>query len=368
MFLPKLFSKRSDGGLQSWQIEVEGNKFRTISGMVDGAMVTSEWTQCAGKNIGRANETTPEQQAAAEAQSKWQKKYDSGYRETAEALETVDLFEPMLANKYKDLVKRKKLAFPVYCQPKLDGVRCIGRPSGLWTRKGKPHTNLEHIRMELAPVFAKHPTLVIDGEAYCDKLNDDFNAIISLVRQMNPTPEERADAAAHIKYHIYDCYFADAPALPFSERMAKLGGILANSHDLGNLVLVETHKSETQEQLDEYYAKWLEAGYEGQMLRTDTPYEINKRTWALVKRKEFVDEEFELAAVEEGKGNRSGMAGKVLLTTGDRAGIRGGTKFMTEIWEKRNAMVGKYVTVRYQGKTPDGKLRFPVLVAVRDYE
>ena len=42
-------------------------------------MNTAKPTICKGKNIGRSNETSPEQQAEAEAQAKWDKKRKDGY-------------------------------------------------------------------------------------------------------------------------------------------------------------------------------------------------------------------------------------------------------------------------------------------------
>ena len=71
------------------------------------------------------------------------------------------------------------------------------------------------------------------------------------------------------------------------------------------LVIVETTEVNSREHLDELYADYVEVGYEGQMIRLDAPYE-NKRSPKLLKRKEFVDEEYEILGYEEGKGNRAG--------------------------------------------------------------
>ena len=54
-----------------------------------------------------------------------------------------------------------------------------------------------------------------------------------------------------------------------------------------------------KEHLDDYYGKYLDDGFEGQMVRvTDSPYQ-NKRSKNLLKRKEFIDEEFEVIDIEE---------------------------------------------------------------------
>ena len=77
MKLDKLFSRAVNGKTLEYTIEVKENKFRTISGYTDGVKTTSEWTICQGKNIGKKNETTPEQQALAEAQAMYRKKIET---------------------------------------------------------------------------------------------------------------------------------------------------------------------------------------------------------------------------------------------------------------------------------------------------
>ena len=59
--------------------------------------------------------------------------------------------------------------------------------------------------------------------------------------------------------------------------------------------------------IDKMYGEYTEAGYEGQMVRQNTAYEC-KRSKNLLKRKEFITEEFEVVNVEEGNGNWSGYA------------------------------------------------------------
>lgn len=362
MNMKRLYSRRSDGGLQTWDLEVKGDSYRVSSGKLDGKQHTNDWTKCVGKNLGRANATTPAEQATAEAAALWDKKYSEGYRESEAALATVTLFEPMLAKNYKDCVD--DISFPVYTQPKLDGIRCIARSTGLFTRKGKPHLNLRHVEQDLAAVFKAHPTLVIDGEGYADKLAQDFNQIVHLIKQQKPTAQDRADSAAMIKYHVYDCYFTDHPEYTFACRQQLIQEILEK---VRSVQLVDTFRALDQRALDCRYAHYLTSGYEGQMIRTDTPYEC-KRTKALLKRKEFIDAEFTIADVMEGIGNRAGGAGAILLSNGCKAGIRGNAAYFTKLLQERTAVIGKQATVRYQGVTPDGMLRFPVMVAIRDYE
>ena len=57
-----IFKYDSAGRLRFWRQEIEGNRYRTISGVVGGADVVSGWTTCTGKQ-GRTD--------AQQASSRW---------------------------------------------------------------------------------------------------------------------------------------------------------------------------------------------------------------------------------------------------------------------------------------------------------
>ena len=86
MKLQTLYSRRGDEGIQEWTIEIEKNKYRTISGTQDGEKVVAKWTECQGKNIGRSNETTPEKQAELEAKMQSYTDADEKFYLTANSL------------------------------------------------------------------------------------------------------------------------------------------------------------------------------------------------------------------------------------------------------------------------------------------
>lgn len=364
MKLPKLFHKRDTGALQEWVIEVDGSKIRTISGMVDGKLVTSNWSTCEGKNIGRANETTPEAQALSEAQSKWQRRIDKGYKEDPAKIGQGMYFEPMLAKKFDDY--KDELEYPVYCQPKLDGIRAVCTKDGVFSRNGKPLVTLNFIYESLKPLFKKYPNLTVDGEGYADKFANDFNKIVSLIKKSKPTPEDIAEAKEHIKYHVYDCSLDDDKI--FSERSKFIRSEL-DGNDL--VSLVATHKVDTRVQLDELYGKFLEAGYEGQMIRIDAKYD-NKRSVSLLKRKEFQDAEYKILSVEEGEGNREGTVGYMTFETAAgrpfKSNVKGNFDYLRELLKNKTRLPGKYATIKYFNVSKDDVPRFPFVVAIRDYE
>lgn len=355
-----LYKTTTVGKVQQWQVEVDGNKFRTISGQKDGKLVTSNWTVCTGKNIGKANETSPEEQAQAEALALYTKKLGKDYYDNLSDITSAKIFIPMLAKNWEDY--KDKIVYPVYSQPKLDGVRCNVFPDKMLSRNGKPFVSVPHILDSLEDVLKIHP--ILDGELYCDKYSSDFNAIISAVRQTKPTLED-LEIAKEIKYHIYDLPCVSGT---FSERLAALETLTLPD----TCVKVETTLVYNEQELMELYDKYLEAGYEGQIIRLDEPYE-NKRSKSLLKHKTFIDSEFEILGFNEGKGNRAGMAitatclyeGKEFYPT-----LKGGVDFYTEVWNNQERYLGKTATVKYFGLTPAGVPRFPNVVVIGrdDYE
>ena len=394
-----LYKRTTAGKIQEWTIEVEDNRFRTISGQLDGKKITNNWTVCYPKNVGKANATTPEEQAQNEASAKHQKKVESGYRHSISNIDKKKFYSPMLAQDFKNKNRNKEVMvkideYPVsaavFSQPKLDGIRCIAMREGLFTRTGKPITAVPHIHEALEPLFEKYPNAVLDGELYNHAYKDNFNKIIHLVRKQNLTEEHLAESKKMIQYHIYDAPvigkdnpFRKGGAYTekdlFSDRTSVLDAQFANLgidgrslHGEPNpLVIVETTEIHGREQLDRCYEDYIEAGYEGQMIRLDGPYE-NKRSPKLLKRKEFIDEEYTILGVVEGEGNRTGTVGSMMFETKEgkqfQSSVKGTFEYVKSLLENKNELINKEATIKYFNLTPDGVPRFPYVIAIRDYE
>jgi DNA ligase-1 len=365
MKLNKLYKRRSDGGVQEWEIEVSSGRFRVTSGIKDGSLVTSEWTICEGKNLGRSNETTPIAQAQAEAQAKWQKQYDKGYREEVGEVDNLTQFKPMLAKIWGDY--KEKTSFPVYSQRKYNGMRSVSRADGMWSRGGKPISAAPHIFEVLKPLFDKYPGLVIDGELYNHELCDLLNQLLSLVKKQKPSSSELTESKKIVRYYVYDA--AGLPGLNEDAGFGKRHEVLSKIiNDLGSeyIVFVDTEKVISEKQLDALYKQYLAEGYEGQMVRLDAPYQ-NKRTSDLLKRKEFQDAEFPIVQIVEGIGNRSGMAGAVECRLPDgqtfRANIKGDRAFLRDLLRDKLDYTGKSATVKFFDYTEYGIPYFPVVTA-----
>ncbi len=354
---------------------------------MDGKKIQNKWTTCKPKNVGRANATTGEEQAIKEAIAKHDKKLESGYHLNVENIENKRFYEPMLAQDFKNKNRKKEVegeldesgvGATVFSQPKLDGIRCIATKDGLFTRSGKPIEAVPHISEALKGFFKAYPNSILDGELYSHAYKDDFNKIIHLVRKQNLTDEHLAESKKMIQYYIYD-----APRIAKLEESASFGDRYAaliyalGSTDTGysniwdSLVLVQTDEIQSLEELDEYYGDYIEEGFEGQMIRIDAPYE-NKRSKYLLKRKDFVDEEYTILGYEEGKGNRAGTIKHFKFENKEgkefNSNVKGTFEYLTELLEKAEDLIGKQATVKYFNLTPDGVPRFPYVIAIRDYE
>jgi len=366
----KLYKASKSGKTVLLYYEIDGAKYRSVHGYLDGKMVTDEWTTASAKNVGKSNEVSADKQAVIEVGAKMLKKMKEGYTEDQSKLnEAKPLISPMLAkvwDKYK-----AKVEFPVYSQPKLDGIRMETEAKGFFSREGNPFSTVNHLQKEVEQFMKFVPEGgKIDGELYNEELYDDFNKIVSLVKRGNATPEELKEAERLVQYHIYDI---DIPGYTFEQRH-KLIAIAFGTKTFKYLKMVDTTLVQTEEELDQLSENYLKRGYEGQMIRN--PYSLyeggKSRSKNLLKRKPFMDEEFVIVGINEGEGNRSGMAGALVVQVSEgitsKTGIKGGVEFYKRLWKERSSLIGKKATVRFQNYTPDGSLRIPVTVAIRDYE
>lgn len=361
---PVLYKKTSTGKIQSWEVWVEGATMFSLSGQVGGAQTPSEDTIKEGKNVGKANETTPEEQAVLEAKARWTGKLKKGYVEKlvdAKDGKVNDIIEggylPMLAKEYKDT------EFPFAVQPKLDGIRCPVTETSTWTRTRKPIRSVPHINHALHQLKNAHDQL--DGELYNHAFHNDFEKITHIVNQKKDVDPEHT----LVEYHIYDM----PSDKPFIERNKDLKELFKKIPKKSPLKLVETIIVHDELELNDALERFLAEGYEGAMARPlNGAYEY-KRSGNLMKLKKFEDAEFEIIGVEEGRGKLQGHVGAFICKTKDgtefKAKMAGEIIHLKRHFENQEKLIGKKLTVKFQGLTGKNKVpRFPVGKAIRDYE
>jgi ATP-dependent DNA ligase len=371
---PTLYKKTNTDAIQYWKISVDNMPQKDGSYLIVteyGQKDTDKPQQTidvvkTGKNIGKKNETTTQEQAYLEAQYKWEKQKKKGYCETvtqASAGEVDSIIEggilPMLAHTYDK--QGHKIVYPCYAQPKLDGHRCIAIAKDgkheLWTRTRKKITSVPHITEELDRKYPK-ANWILDGELYNHKFKNDFEHISHLVRQEEPDPNHK-----DVEYHIYDL----VSTCGFDQRY-----MILEKHikDLTYCVLVRTFLVKAQSEIKGYFNTFVCGGFEGIMLRNIAGGYENKRSYNLQKVKEFNDAEFKVIDIKEGKGKLRGHVGafKCVQDDGTEFDVKmsGDTDKLKDYFNDKKLWKDKMLTVQFQGRSKYGIPRFPVGLRFRE--
>lgn len=370
-----IYKRTRTGAVQIWYGELEGNKYRTVSGQETGKKTVSEWTIVQGKNIGKSNETTPEQQAANDLDSMYKKRLEREYHRDKANIDVERYIKVMKACKwYEDFKKRPKPGVKIALQPKLDGMRCIANTEGFKSQDGKIIPGAAFLNEAMKVVFADNPSDAPDGELYNHDYCDDFEGLMSLLKKETRTPAEDEEIKTKVQFHIYD--IASHPG-DYEERYEYLETVimpkLAQFGDMFQLTYTEFHTPNTVEERDELVEEFnttcLETHYEGSMVRICSAKYENKRSNYLFKVKKFQDDEFVITDVMEGKGNWAGHAKaiRVKLPNGNicKATVKGDMPYCKDLWNRREEMIGKVATVNYLRYSKKGMLNLPVFKSIR---
>jgi len=363
--LPLLYSRTGTGAINEWLCWVHDASVVVQWGQQGGAQQQSQFA-CTPKNVGRANETTAQQQAILEAIAKWKKQVKKKYFLTVAETEKINL-KPMLAKEFK---KRKKpVPYPVSVQPKFDGVRCLAYLRGdevvLQSRGGDPYP-VKHIAeqvRELLHFLAQQgypQDLVLDGELYVHGLS--LQNIISLAKRAQ-------EDSVQLVYCIYDVTKLSSQEEPWSSRrvmLAALGSMILPP----SLSVTQTDQAYDEAAVRYYHDEFVKLGYEGAIIRLDEGlYRFGYRSSELLKWKEFMEEEFLIVGWTTGKGK---FAQVPIFTCTTKQGKefeatpKGTEAERLAMLHKADALVGKKLTVRFLQWTDDGKPQHPVGVAIRE--
>ena len=346
----------------SWEGWTEGAVvFSSSVTKLGGSWVTTQYT-ATGKNVGRSNETTPEEQAVLENVSKSKRKIDKGYVKTkkaavAPATNALGLKKPMLATSL-DKVKPESIEWDTaFVQPKLDGHRALFVDGVLYSRSGKV-INLPHIVDAINASGCQH--LHLDGELYLH--GKTLQELGSLIKKLTPESEQ-------VEYHIYDVVDENAS---FSERTSEFWTIAEFDP---KIVVNPTYDVFDMEEVTDLHKDWREAGYEGTMLRFGTDgYGTDKRSRKLLKVKEFHDAEFKVVGYEEGKpyirGDEVFQVPVWICETEDGAKFNvtaNGTMQQKDAqWIERDLLVGDMLTVKFHNMSKDNIPQLPIALQWRD--
>jgi hypothetical protein len=278
----------------------------------------------------------------------------------------------MLAYEYNS---KKIKEWPVAVMPKLDGVRGIatriqtnqGPDVAMTSRNNKPYVYMRKVKRELVQIFNHLPKgTKTDGEGYNPDI--DFQKLISVARKSKNIDKDDDI----LKYYMFD--LIPTSRLPFVERHKMLTEAF-NKCMCTVLEIVPYKLAYNHDDVKKAHDEYVAAGYEGVIVRVLNSEYIGRRSNHLLKYKEFYDAEFPIIGFKEGEGNQKGC---VIFQCGvkdthgqDRSFDvvpKGTLEVKRDMFNNGNTYLGKKLTVRYQELTNDGLPRFPIGIAVRDYE
>jgi len=360
----ELYKKDSKGKIRYLIIDTEDNKVTQKSGIVGGAEVQND-SYCEGKNIGRANETSPVQQARLVAKAKYDKKLKEGYFKTKAEAENNEVILPMLAKVYgKESNKIEWVEGNVYVQPKYDGMRCLAIMKNgeitFMSRSGNEIITMDHIKAELMPLYTEG--VILDGELYAHGL--------SFQENMRLCKKYRKGQTEQVKYVTYDT----VQDLPFALRFDTLTELGLDS--LTHTQISPTFLVDDEEEVMRHHSEFLDLGFEGTMVRVNTEegYKCNGRSSNLLKLKEFFDLALPLMGVEPsekvpGHGKPyfywPGATGHILGNDIMGCGLALDHRMREDILKNQDKYIGKTCELRFFEYSDTGVPRFPVMHGFR---
>lgn len=292
--------------------------------------------------------------------------------------------KPLLASPVKD----EQIRYPVIASPKLDGIRCLKIKGQMVSRMFKPIQN-EYIRKDLK----KYVPEGADGEIMSGSTFQECSGNVM-----------RRDGEPVYTYYWFDWVFRGKLDEPYNMRIARMmewrekhPEYFQGAHP--KVRIVPTQWVMNEESLARYEARCLEDGYEGVMIRSpEGHYKCGRSRVSdhiLLKIKRFADSEGIVTGFVEmmhneneaeqdafGRTKRStskdgkvpaGTLGKLLVTDdkfpdhlielGTGQGLT--HELRQEIWDHRDAYLGRLAKYKYQEQGMKDKPRFPIFLGFR---
>lgn len=286
--------------------------------------------------------------------------------------------KPMLCHRYSSngviTSHGKSIRFPIYVQPKLNGIRAVYFSE---TKNWQSHSRLtkevcfwdrhilSHITCQLENLFSV--PVILDGEMYRHGWPlQRINGAVSVKRQST------SKDTTEVNFHVFDI-IAD---VPFSQRVEGL-------RELSTVYpfVVPTFFIDSESSANYYYSLWKRQGYEGLIYRQPKqPYGFEERCgnqenrWDYsIKRKDRSSSEFEIIGVTQGmsvhKEPQLWVGALRLVTSNGKvfyagSGLTEDQKF--KYWQ--HPPIGMIASIAYEMYSPDGIPLQPTVEQVHEDE
>lgn len=388
-----LYSLDSKGKVREWKAFtdlLEDDKgYLTITiehGQQGGKKQLKERKVKAGKNKGKANETTIVEQTYLEIGYLYQKQFDQGYVDDITKYKVPK--RPMLAYKYKEkchkivwVADKTRKEVLQYASKKLNGIRCFifikdGVVTLFESRTGKAFKFFKHISDDIQKNY-KFQNEILDGELFHPDIP--FEIICSLINsdeyvEVTDPDTGKVWSTNDVRFYCYDKVNEDLEEQTFYERF-----ILSNWHssESTTIHLVESIPVYSETEMIDLAKKWIDEGFEGLMLRAGNGlYEFGKRSVNLLKYKVMEQEEFKIILLYLAENDEN----KIMATLSNHhnkeepynkfdCALKGNKDLNLEYYKNKNEYEHKaWMTVDYQVLSAYKVPLFPVGVIIRKGE
>ena len=367
-----------NGKTRKWQIGFDSStcSMHIVHGLSTSLKVDTRKVTAKAKR-------TDQEQGLQECKNRYKKCLRKGYSSSEsnkqeDTSPKVKDFKPQLANKYKPGNRSNVKGFPVFAQPKLDGIRCYVRMEGSKIiARSRTHIEfpwLSHIKQDCEKIIkAINKSVVLDGELYIHK--EPFQSLSSIIRKKN----EEHERSKEVMYNIFDISIPGENVS--SEIRNKIITECCEKLEIPSVSVVKGCQISSEAGLETYHDNCVFKGYEGIVIRQIESslekkykrysYYLGGRNNALLKFKKFFEEEGEIIDVVCGTGRETNKAILVVIDPrGNKLNIRPEEDFekREKIYENKHKYIGKSVTYSYQALSLDKVPVFAVAKDLRDYE
>lgn len=281
MTLQTIYKKTKTEAIQQYDVQAVDDKVLVTQGQVDGLKQTYT-TTCTSKNAGKSNETTPAEQARAEACAKHARKIKSGYVTDPSGELTV-----LLPQKVKPYIGNEhKVTADAYSTPKLNGINGTywlkeTDALSLTSRGGDEYPAIPHLEDEIRDAMKILDTTCLNGELYIH--GEHLQDITSAVKK----PKE---LSKRLTFYIFDAPYLEGT---YAERIHKLAELYGKYK---NVFFVDVVKVADAAAIEQHYEASMAEGYEGTVIyNADAPYEFNIRSSHVYKYKKTLDGEYQVS-------------------------------------------------------------------------
>ena len=242
----------------------------------------------------------------------------------------------------------KRVKFPCFGSPKIDGVRTKYKDGKFYSRNGHPYIGLDQLRKQLAGC----PT-ELDGELTV--AGKSFQEGSGLIRNDDLTPNA-----------VFNIFEIPDVKIAFIQRLIMIDDL----HLTGDHIKKVNHQLlYSENEVMSYYQVCRKVGYEGAVIK---PYDYEykgTRSYDWMKMKPIKDRDLIVTGIYEGKGKyKNHMGGAHVNFNGQPNDVGGGWSDDQRkyFWSYPQELIGKMIEVHYMEKTDDGNMRHARFIGFRE--